>query len=352
VLKKLSWAFLALALAVPTAVGLPDVASAAESPATDTTEQRLMVRRIANLDPRSEVRNSAWAALFSSDPNATGAFLASGGGWDVAVDRAADTLARNNLIIARTLATASKKYTPAVYLAADRASKGTYAQKEAFVATGLAAAREKDAKGGPQSLPSKQAQQDREYVAQLAVNASGPWVRAAAARAAQLGTDAEIEEFFAYSWSSAAQCDIEAFRLDVTEQSLRFRHRLDHLIAAAGEAQTAYESAADAAKVKAAETARTSWNAVGDLADVTQAKWLAEQTVSVAQAQSWAAVRDFALDAKTEQDWPGIADQAGAQVVSWNDEVEWATEQARKWSDLAERARESAAMIPTTGTAA
>jgi hypothetical protein len=312
---------------------------------------RAQVRRLAELDPRWQVQSAALSALVNDDPEAPTRFLSPGGGHERARDRAAKEAKVNDSIIKLALATSHPLTSPNVFAAATRASRGTLVQKDRFVRTGLQEAQALDAQGvgNGQHEATNQAAADRAFVTDLAAHAPGAWVRAAAGRAITLGTDGDIAEFFKYAWVSSAACDTEAFRIDVADQNALYRNRLAVLIEEAKKAQTAFEGASEAAKAKAAEVARTSWNAAADVAATTQAKWLAEQVLASSQAQSWAAVLAFALAAATDQDWTAIADQAAGLNRQWSDEVIWAQEQARLWTALAESARASANALPSFG---
>ncbi len=320
-----------------------------ESAAAEETEDLRLVRRIAETDSRWEVWTAAWSAYTSDDPNAAADFLRDGGGYAEAQKLADKNEADNDEFIAYILITYAES--SQVWKAAERVSRpGTsHAAKYRFVRTGFKKAEAEDAKGaGKPAQVAEQAKADRHYVAELAATAPGDWVREAAARAIDLGTDAAIAEFFAYSWASAAESDAQAFRIAVANETLKFRSRLAELIVEAERAQKAFEGAADAARAKAAADARTAWNTLADASAATQRKWLAEQDLATAQALSWAAVRDFALRASTQQDWPGIAAQAESIRLSWDDDVAWAKSQAEHWSEQADAAHASANAIPVT----
>jgi len=315
-------------------------------PSNPTDRYRTLVRRLADRDPRWEVQNAAWSALISDVPTAVTDFLSTGGGYEKARARASQNASRNDLVISRTIATTTDKTSPIVHLTAVRASYGTLAEKDRYVRTGLKEAQDLDAKHSPVEQAKLQAQQDRDYVTDIAAHGSGAWVRAAAQRAIQKGTDNDIAEFFKYSWASASDCDLQAYRMNLVEQDLQYRHRLEQLIVLAQQAQLAYEEASEAAKAKAAEEARSAWNTAADTAAATQASWLANQQLAAAQAQSWRAVHDFAVTASTQQDWPGIADKATATGGSWTEEVAWAQSQAQEWTAQYEAAKASAEAIP------
>lgn len=318
----------------------------AAGPSDPTDRYRVQVRRLADLDPRWEVSTAAWSALVSDVPDAARLFLLPGGGYEAARKRATTNASRNNLVISRAIATSTPATSPFVNMTAKRASFGTLAEKDRYVRTGLKEAQELDAKHSPVVAAEEQAGQDRAYVANLVLTASGAWVQEAARRAMVLGTDADIAEFFKYGWGSAADCDLQAYRMELIEQQLRYRNELDKLIVAAQAAQQAYLDASEAAKAKAAADAKSAWNHAADTAAATQATWLANQDLAARQAQAWASVHDFAVNASTKQDWPGIATRATATSGSWAEELAWAQEQERQWTELAETARASATAIP------
>ena len=316
--------------------------------AAKEAQYRVMARRLKDKDPRWEVRSAARSAYISDKEDAATKFFSTGGGYMLARDRATTNAARNDLLISRAIATSSPLISPIVHLTATRAQYGTLDEKDRYVRTGLAEAKALDAKHSPVEQAKIQAKMDRDYVADLAVYASGEWVRAAARRAVELGTDNDIAEFFKYSWASAADCDLQAFRLRLDEQEATYRHLLDQAVVLARDAQTAYEKASDAAKIKAAEDARSAWNAAADVAASTQATWLANQELAAAQAQAWKVVYDFALKATTEQNWAVIAGRANGTSTSWAGEIALAQEQAGVWTELERTIRTSATAIPVT----
>ncbi|GAA0550779.1 hypothetical protein GCM10010172_36190 [Paractinoplanes ferrugineus] len=333
------------AVAAPASTGVSFVVTAATDPAED--RYRTLVRRLADKDPRWEVRTAAWNALTSDVPNAVTLFLSTGGGYELARARASTNASRNDLIISRAILTSTPATSPYVNMTAKRAQYGTLDEKDRYVRTGLAEAQALDAKHSPVAHAAEQDALDRQYVTDLSEHASGAWVKAAAVRALQRGTNDDIAEFFKYSWSSAAACDVQAFRINLTEQEATYRHRLDQLVVSAQAAQQAYEQASEAAKAKAAEEAKLAWNTAAGVAAATQETWTANQNLAASQAQAWAAVHDFAVGATTRQDWPTIAGQAAGTQTSWNDELAWAQEQARVWTGLEQSARDSATAIPT-----
>lgn len=334
------------------AVAAPSLTStvAATTDASDPLLQQLraQTQRVKDKDPRWEVRIAASNALISDRENALAEFmsLVEGSGYMEARKRAAANDARNDLIISRAILTSTPMTSPYVHMTAKLAQHGTRDEKDRYVRVGLAEAKALDAKHAPVVHAAEQAQQDREYVAGLAENASGEWVKAAAARATQIGTNDAIADFFKYSWASAAECDLQAFRIAVAEKAMEYRSELDRLVKSAEELQAALEDVEEAAKAKAIEDAKLAWHTAADVAASTQATWAANQQLAASQAQVWQSVHDFAVQATTEQDWPTIADRATGTSTSWADELAWAQKQAQDWAGLEQRARESANQIP------
>jgi hypothetical protein len=333
--------------------GVPIVMSAAPSDPTDRL--RSLVLRFAQHDPRWEVHTAAWTAWLSSEPTAVTDFLSPGGGLEQARSQAAENATRNDEVISATIEATTEETSPIVHMTAVRASLGTLAEKEAYVRTGLKQAQELDALNSPVERAKRQAQQDRDYVADIAAHGSGAWVQAAAKRATQKGTDNDIAEFFQYGWASASDCDLQAYKMKLLEQDVTYRHSLNDLILATRKAQQAYEQASEAAKAKAAEDARAAWSTAAHTAAATQASWLANQQLAAAQAQSWAAVHAFAVNASTQQDrpgiakqdWPGIATRAAGTGGAWTDEMAWAQSQAQEWTALYKLAKASVEALPT-----
>lgn len=332
--------------AVPAAAAPVAASVAAVEAAAPVNQYRALVRRLKDKDPRWEVRSAARNAYLMDTDEAATAFFSAGGGYDEARKRASSNAARNDLIISRAIATSHPSFSPFVHMTATRAQYGTLDEKDRYVRTGLAEAKALDAKHSPVEQAKQQTAMDREYVADLATNASGAWVKEAALRAVRLGTDADIAEFFKYSWASAADCDLQAFRLRVDEQEATYRQLLGQAVLLAEQAQAAYEGAAEAAKVKAAEEARSAWHTAADVAASTQATWSANQDLNASQARAWQAVHDFAVQATTDQNWAGIADRATSTSTSWAEEVAWSQEQARRWTELEVSIRAHVYAIP------
>ncbi|MFE0306028.1 hypothetical protein [Amycolatopsis sp. NPDC058986] len=303
--------------------------------------RQAMVRRLTEKDARSEVRLAAWNALLSKDVDAAiTRFLAPGGGYETAKARAARNAARNEEIIRRVLSTTSALTSPAVHAAATRASHGTLDEQDEFVRTGWDEARAQDEKsdGRKDREVARQAQADRDYVAGLAANAPGPWVRAAAARAVSTG-DAGLVEFFGYEWASAARCDVQAYRVRMADAELLWQARLSQLVSFAEEAEAALARAEAAVVDKARAAATQAWRTVADHAATAEQGWEAERQRAAEQAKSWSAVAEFAKTASTAQDWTTIARHADDSRATWAEEQSWAQAQAAQWRTLVDTAR-------------
>ncbi|SDZ06837.1 Short repeat-containing protein of unknown function [Amycolatopsis xylanica] len=309
--------------------------------------KKAAVRRYADTDARPDVVAAAWNAWRGGDA-AIEAFLAPGGGLAKAKARHEQRLATDDKIVKRVLATTTPKSSPAVNAAAVRADRGTFSDKEYFVATGwdVAAAQDADTTTRHEIEVAKQAQADRDYVASLAANDPGDWVRAAAAVACR--GDAELADFFAYGWSTAARGDTEAHRVRVSDRDAVWQHQVTTLVRLAEQAETALANADAALVDKAREDALRAWRDVSGLATSAQQGWDAERTRAATQAASWRAVVEFARTATTAQNWQGVSDQAGATGGAWRGEQEWAEAQARQWTALLDSARAAETRVATS----
>lgn len=313
-----------------------------------SASNRGKVQRLAELDARSEVQAAAWSALLSKDVDAAvTAFLAPGGGFVRAKNRSAENQARNADLIRRVLASVTPATSPAVYAAATRASYGTVSEQDAFVTTGWdeAVAADESSQGRHDAEVAKQAQADRDYVASLAVHDPGAWVRAAAQRAGK--SDADLAEFFAYEWASAARGDEQAHRVRVADQDVAWESSLTRLVQAAQDAEAALANAEGAALEKARAAAVEAWQAVGGQAATAGQGWSAEAAKAAEQGRSWHVVAGFAHDATTAQDWKTVSANAGSAAQAWAGEQAWAESQARQWQTIADAARANESRVTT-----
>ncbi|MEV5505632.1 hypothetical protein [Streptomyces orinoci] len=328
----------------PVSVGAFGQRSADQPPLTVVTaeEARNWVLILAKTHPFAEVRVSAWNALRSTrGADAIAEWLAPGGGFDYAKQRARETRSRNRAFCERVLRTHTVEFSPQVHEAAERALKGTAADQAAFVATGYADAQRRDRSSREADTQHKYevAAHDRDFVRMRAEHDPGEQVRVAAQWALRPGAgDADIAEFFGYGWTAGAALDLEGFRARVADAEVLRRHTLSRLIKEAEAAEAALQGAADAAKARA--EAERAWRAVAEHADAARKAWLAEQSTAMAQAENWKNVVNAAR-ANPGDVWKNIADTAVASQDAWAKEQALAGEAVRFWLDLSTRAQEN-----------
>jgi hypothetical protein len=316
-------------------------AAASTSAAVDrAAADRAFVRFIAARHPQSTVRAAAWLALTSSTPDAAVAqFL--GSGYEAARARAAARNAQNLDFAKRILATHTAAYAPEVNAAAKRAVNGSNADRERFARTGYAEAAERDrqARESAGKHATALVQADREYVAVLRDSDPGAQVRAGAGWALRTAaTDADLVEFFAYGWASAARLDLEMHQSSIADSDVRWRKAVNRLV---GEAQAAEQAAREAqgeAAVAARAAAASAWRAVGTEATPARSAWSHAEQVASTQAAAWQAIALAAAGAESVN-WEPIASSSVTTEAAWNTERETAAEQGRYWTALLAEAR-------------
>ncbi|MEV4706210.1 hypothetical protein [Actinoplanes sp. NPDC049316] len=316
----------------------PDSAALAAAQATEMQRDRVRWRAVS--DPRWEVRSAGAAALTSTRGDAITDFLATG--LNAALRRAATDEQTNIIEIKYALATSTS--TSAVHRAADRALAATHDEKDEFVRHGLAEARLLDAQGDQQhhGEVAKQAQEDRDYIAELARTDPGAQVRSAAGYAANSGRDEDVAEFFAYYWAAGARLDDEAYRLRLADLDAKGNAAMERLHTAALNAQAAERAASGEAAAKLHAETVAAWNALATAEDGTSVNWAAERDRAATQAEAWGRVAEHARGATTEQDWAGVIARAGASRDAWTAAAQQATKQAAYWLSLADEARGNA----------
>ncbi|MFG3504867.1 hypothetical protein ACGF5F_05055 [Streptomyces sp. NPDC047821] len=312
----------------------PVVAAAAD-------EARARVARLAKSGLPAEIRASAWNALRSTRGDAAIAdWLAPGGGYDQAKQRLRDARSRNRAFCERVVATHPAGFSPEVRSAAERALKGTDADRAAFVKSGYAEAQQRDRtkRQADEQHRIQVSEGDRAFVRVLAQDDPGEHVRVAAQWALRAGaTDADVVEFFGYGWATGAALDLEAYRLRVADAEVRRHHVLSLLIARAVAAEAALTSAADAAKARA--EAQAAWQAVAGHADGGRKAWLAEQEAARAQAETWQNIARLSQE-NADGIWARISLPAEARQDDWAKEGAEAAETAAFWQAMADRALE------------
>ncbi|MEU3877429.1 hypothetical protein AB0E87_26695, partial [Streptomyces sp. NPDC029704] len=186
------------------AAAQPAADGPAQMRAAAAEDARGRVLYYAKYHPAAEVRVSAWNALRNSAGDAAIAqWLAPGGGFDAAKQRAREVRARNRAFCERVVATHTKEFSPEVRSAAERALKGTAADQAAFVKSGYAEAQQRDraVREADAAHRAEVGAKDRAFVASVAEHDPGEQVRVAAQWALRPGaTDADVAEFFGYGW--------------------------------------------------------------------------------------------------------------------------------------------------------
>ncbi|MEU5425499.1 hypothetical protein AB0H73_07800 [Streptomyces olivoreticuli] len=333
--------------AAPARASAPAVVAAAEEqppPITTAVAQaaRDRVIKMAMSNLPSEIRVSASLALRNTrGDEAIAEWLAPGGGFEAALRRAKDTKNLNRVFCERVARTHTAEFSPEVRAAAERAARGSDADRAAFVRSGYADAQQRDraARAADERRRVEVATMNRDFVRSTAERDPGEQVRVAAWWALRPGAgDEDVVEFFAYGWASGAALDLEGHRMRVTEAEV-VRHRtLSLLIEKATAAEEALKTAADKAQARA-EVERA-WEEVADHADAARKAWLAERDAAAAQAENW---RNIAKASKESTDrlWKNIGDSAAVNQDSWAGEQTEAAGTAGFWKDMFDRAQDS-----------
>ncbi|MFF0148709.1 short repeat uncharacterized protein predicted to be involved in signal transduction [Amycolatopsis sulphurea] len=262
-------------------------------------------------------------------------------GFSGAQQRALQNVARNRDFAQRVLASFSAAYSPRVHEAADRALRGTDADREAFARTGFAEARTLDMRDREADEAHRQviAQAERDFVVSLAQKDPGEQVRLAAQHALRQGsTDADIREFYATGWMAAAELDIEFFRQHSQEAGMRYLALIPGLIADAQEAEKEALAAGGAAAAQARAVAARAWTRAKDEADAARIAWETEQLRCVEQARYWQSVVDR-YSGKTDPIWVSITGAADKNRTVWTGEDAFASGQSGHWAEVSSRAQ-------------
>jgi hypothetical protein len=301
---------------------------------------RAFVRFIAARHPQGTVRAAAWLALTSSTPDAAVAqFL--GSGYEAARARAATRNAQNLDFAKRILATHTAEYAPEVNAASRRAVNGSNADREQFSRTGYrdAAQRDRQVREATGTHAAALVQADRDYVAVLRDYDPGAQVRVGAGWALRTGaTDADLVEFFAYGWASAARLDLEMHQSAIADSDVRWRKTVNRLVVEAQAAEQAAREAQGEAAVAARASAASAWRAVGTEANPARSAWTDAEQLAATQAATWQAIALAAAGAESVN-WESIAASSVTTEAAWSTERETAAEQARYWNALLGQAR-------------
>ncbi|MEV8533729.1 hypothetical protein [Streptomyces sp. NPDC051211] len=307
---------------------------------------RAEVQRIALSGLPAELRTSAWNALRSTRGDAAiTEWLAPGGGFEQAKQRLRDARTRNRQFCDRVVRTHPAEFAPQTRAAAERALKGSDADRAAFVKTGYAQAQHGDRVAREAAAGEQRAvlERDREFVRSLAEHDPGEQVRVAAQWALRSGAaDEDVREFYGFGWVTGGALDLEGHRLRTTD-SEALRHRtLTLLLKTATEAEAALRGASDAAAARA-EVERA-WQAVASHARDAHTAWQAERERAAQQAESWKGIQALA-QGSAEEMWKRITDPAGANRQSWSKEEQDAVGSAAFWQDILQQARDGQTRI-------
>ncbi|MEV6397953.1 hypothetical protein AB0M39_24795 [Streptomyces sp. NPDC051907] len=299
------------------------------------------VLRIAKSGLPAELRTSAWNALRSTQGDAAiEAWLAPGGGYDLAKQRLRDSRTRNRLFCERVVATHTPEFSPQVHASAKTAVKGTDNDRAVFVRTGYEQAQQRDRQVRAADTAHQQevAAKERDFLRSLGATDPGEQVRVAAQWAMRPGaTDTDVSEFFGYAWSTGATLDLDGYRLRVADGETRRHHALSMLLQKAVAAEAALKDASDVAAARG--EAQAAWRAVSDHADAARRTWLAEREATAAQAENWRGIAE-AAKAGADGIWKNIAGPAGSNLQSWTREGAGAAESATYWQGMLDRALE------------
>ncbi|MFF4602813.1 hypothetical protein ACFY12_08690 [Streptomyces sp. NPDC001339] len=310
--------------------------------AAAAAQARARVRAIAMSYMPAEIRVSAWNALRNvRGDEAIADWLAPGGGYDFAKQRAQSTRARNKAFCERVVRTHTKGFSPQVRQAAERALKGSAADQAVFVKSGYAQAKEQDRVAREAAVAHRQQVADRErnFVRAVAESDPGEQVRVAAQWALRDGAgDEGVAEFFGYGWMSGAALDLEAYRMRVTDTGVEQHRVLSRLIKEAEAAEEAVQGSSDAAKARA--EAGRAWKAVSEHADAAYKVWLAERDAAMAQTENWKKITQAAAET-TDGLWKNIAGPAEKNQDAWATEQQQADRQAAFWKGMSDRAQDS-----------
>ncbi|WP_158821098.1 MULTISPECIES: ALF repeat-containing protein [unclassified Streptomyces] len=182
---------------------------------------RAEVQRIASSGLPAELRASEWNALRSTRGDAAITdWLAPGGGFEQAKQQLRNTRTRNRQFCERVVRTHPSEFAPQTRAAAERALKGSDADRAAFVRTGYAQAQLSDRVARDAAAAERQAvlDRDRAFVRSLAEHDPGEHVRVAAHWAIRPGAaDEDVREFYGFGWVTGGTLDLEGHQLRTTD---------------------------------------------------------------------------------------------------------------------------------------
>ncbi|SMD25781.1 hypothetical protein [Kibdelosporangium aridum] len=300
-----------------------------------------IVLRNALHHPESLVRVAAWHALWSDEWEvALPAFVTHG--FAEARVLASQKHARNRDFVQRVVNTYSPQFSPKVHAEAQRALKGTDADRDNFVRAGFAAAKALDEATREANEQEKQQilQADRDFVAMLAGRDPGEHVRLAAQHALRAGgTDADLRAFFASEWMAAAAVDVDIFRLRSHEAGIRYYAVIPQLIADAQDAEREALAASGAAAEQARAVAARAWATTKEKAEAAWKAWEDEAKACADQALYWRTIIERA-QANIGPVWAAIAATADKNRGTWTSEGTFADNESQHWGAVQRQAQD------------
>ncbi len=325
-----------LALGAVTSMAAPAVASPpGVSVAAVNDAEYDFVLWLAQYDERAMVRSTAWTALLETDV-AAGILRFFESEWEYAELLAADGSARNNDFVKYVVDTCVPEYSPEVCAAAVNVLYGSPEEQEEFVATGYAAAKERDRRDrdeiGEQAAALVAA--DRLYVTRLRDGDPGAQVRLAAAWALRDGaSDSDLVEFFSHSWAYSAGLDVRAHRTAIAVRDAAWRREVVRLTLAAEEAERKARETAGEAQAQARAAAARAWGGIARNAGPARVAWQDAERTALAQAEVWRQVAAAAAAADSAN-WKPILGASGDIGGQWATDTTTAGKQAAYWADL------------------
>ncbi|MCE7010231.1 hypothetical protein LWC34_46625 [Kibdelosporangium philippinense] len=300
-----------------------------------------IVRQNAVYHPEAFVRVAAWHAIWSDEwETALPEYIATG--YNEARQRASQNHARNRDFIQRVVNTYSPRYSPKVHSEAQRALRGTDADRDQFVRTGFAAAKAMDeaAREADEERKQQILQADRDFVSSLAVKDPGEHVRLAAQHAMRAGgMDVDLRAFYASEWMAAAAVDLDVFRLRSQEAGIRYHAVIPRLIADAQDAEREALAASGAAAEQARAVAARAWATTKEKAEAARQTWEDEAAACAEQARYWRTIIERAK-ANIGPEWAAIATTADKNRGSWATEGNFADGQSTHFGEVQQQAQD------------
>ncbi|GAA2514519.1 hypothetical protein GCM10010201_08300 [Pilimelia columellifera subsp. columellifera] len=314
-------------------------------PAALSDHDAALVRFIAFKDPYPLVRRTAYHAFAYDSPTVPLVRRFIDKDFSLALEQAQATEQRDEAFIDQILRMHDDATSPHVMTEARRARASSLPDVKArFVADGYAKARLADRRiresEGKHVAALKKF--DRDYVLMLSDRAPGKQVKISAAWATRVGsTDADIVEFYAFTWASASRMDLDQHRIDYFHREMAWRRSIAALADEALVAQRKAENASAETEHALRQAAVDAWGAVAGQTTPARVAWVDARKVAEEQAALWATVL---ADAKRfgGPNWGAVTDPATKSVEEWDEEITAANERAAYWNGVLRQAQAAA----------